>query len=175
MNSKLALVATAIAALTLTGCGGGQDDKGTSNPAPTSNPTSQSPPATPTAAPGDTPTPGTTPSSPPVAPPTTAPPKPTKPAPTAADGTNYKSCTDGRCEVSVRTGTRIPAKQSLLGFKTLTITRVSAGTVDFAAKSGCCSLSGGGQSPGSVFHMNNLKIVTIAVAGKTAILRLSPA
>jgi hypothetical protein len=52
---------------------------------------------------------------------------------------------------------------------------VSNGTVDYGAKGGCCSISTKAQSPGSSYRMNNLKVLTVAVAGKTAILRLSPA
>jgi hypothetical protein len=179
MNRKIALAAvTALALIALTGCG--QDNGG--GAAPATNNTPQSPTATPIPGPADTPTPGSgdtpiaapsTPSVTPSAPP--KPPKPTKPVPTAADGTNYQACADARCEVSVRTGTRIPVKQSVLGFKTLVITRVSGGSVDFGGKSSCCSVSGGDQQPGNTFRLNNLKITTIAVTPKTAILRLSPA
>jgi hypothetical protein len=103
-------------------------------------------------------------------------PKPPKPVPTAADGTNYKACADARCEVAVRTGTRLPVKRSALGFtNVLVISRVSNGTVAYGARGGCCGISTNAQRPGGSYRMNNLKVLTVAVAGKTAILRLSPA
>jgi hypothetical protein len=182
MKSKLAVVATALAALALTGCGG-QDDKGAAAPAPTTPP---SPTATPTPGPADTPPPGTT-GTPTQPTPTVSapgsgtpkpstPPKPTKPVPTAADGTNYKACADSRCEVSVRTGTRLPVKRSTLGFtSTLKIDRVSDGTVAYSAKGGCCSLSTSAQGPGKSYILNSLKVTTVSVTGRTAILSLKPA
>ncbi|WP_433007307.1 hypothetical protein [Kribbella sp. CA-294648] len=180
MKSKLALLA--VAAFALTGCGGTPDD-GTAGSSPTANATPQSPTGRPTPGPEATPTPGVTPSAPITAPGSGTPkpmpkptPKPPKPVPTAADGTNYKACADARCEVAVRTGTRLPVKKSALGFTNiLVISRVSDGTVDYGAAGGCCSISTKAQRPGGSYRMNNLKVVTVAVVGKTAILRLSPA
>ncbi|WP_328326909.1 hypothetical protein OHA70_39335 [Kribbella sp. NBC_00382] len=162
MNSKLAVVATALAALALTGCGG-QNDNGAAAPAST---TPASPTATPTPGPGDTPPPDTA----------GTPTPPAKPLPKAADGTNYKACADSRCEVTVRTGTRLPVKRSTLGFtSTLKIDRVSDGTVAYSAKGGCCSLSTSAQGPGKSYILNSLKVTTVSVTGKTAILSLKPA
>ncbi|MFI5713802.1 hypothetical protein [Kribbella sp. NPDC051620] len=179
MDTKLALVATVVATLTLAGCGSSSDDKGTAATTP------PSPTATLTPGPGDTPPPDTT-STPtatpstPAAPKSSIPPRPTappaKPLPKAADGTNYKACADSRCEVSVRTGTRLPVKRSTLGFtSTLKIDRVSDGTVAYSAQGGCCSLSTSAQGPGQSYILNNLKVTTVAVSGKTAVLRLKPA
>jgi type IV secretory pathway VirB10-like protein len=167
-------VAAIAAALTLLTACGGNDDTGTPPP---STPATSAPISTPP--PSETPsdTSSTPPASTPTAPPTTPkPPAPTKPpAPKAADGNNLKACSDAICEVYVKTGTRIPVKRSVLGFSTLTVSRVSAGSVDFGGKSSCCSVSAGGQSAGSVFRMNNLKVTTVAVTGAIAILRLHPA
>ncbi len=170
------MVAVIAAALTLLTACGGNDDTGTpapSTPTAPSTPVSSEPvPSTP--APSE-PTPTT--AQPTTAKPSTAkPPAPTKPpAPKAADGNNLKACADAICEVYVKTGTRIPVKRSVLGFRTLTVSRVSGGSVDFGAKSGCCSLGAGGQRTGSVFRMNDLKVTTVAVTGPTAVLRLHPA
>jgi type V secretory pathway adhesin AidA len=125
-------------------------------------------------------TPASTPSQPPSPAPSPTPtptptPKPTPVVPKAADATNFKACSDARCEVLVKTGSRVPVKKSVLGFSTLVVSRVSAGSVDFGGSSSCCSVSAGGQQAGNTFRMNNLKVVTVAVTGKTAILRLSPA
>ncbi|GAA3564964.1 hypothetical protein [Kribbella ginsengisoli] len=178
MNTKLALVATVAATLTLAGCGGSSDDNGTAGPAPT---TPASPTATPTPGPGDTPPPDTAGTPTPPATPSSTPkpsilPKPTKPVPTAADGTNYKACADSRCEVAVRTGTRLQVKRSTLGFTSiLKIDRVSNGTVAYSADGGCCSISTSAQGPGQSYTLNSLKVTTIAVSGRTAVLRLKPA
>jgi hypothetical protein len=181
MKRKLALLA--VAALALAGCAGSQDNRtagsapsaSTTPPSPTATLT-PGPEATPTPGPAGTPTPGATPPAP-VTPPGSGTPKPKPtPVPAAADGTNYKACSDARCEVAVRTGTRLPVKKNALGFtNVLVISRVSNGSVDYGAKGGCCSISTSAQKPGSTYTLNNLKVLTVAVAGKTAILRLSPA
>jgi len=186
MKSKLAILS--VAALVLTGCGGTSDNSSTdSAPSTSTSTTAQSPAVTLTPDPGATSPPATT-----APPPTPTPelltppgtrrptppqsPEPSKPLPTAADGTNYKACADARCEVAVRTGTRLPVKKSALGFtNTLVVSRVSEGSVDYGAKGGCCSISTKAQKAGGTYRMNNLKVLTVAVAGKTAILRLSPA
>ncbi|MEV8377948.1 hypothetical protein AB0P21_34740 [Kribbella sp. NPDC056861] len=191
MNSKLTVL-TVIAALalspTLAACGGGEDQPKSApsasgstseSEAPPSTGASETPPSisasTPASTPGTTAT-ATPPPALPSATPPPAKPTPAKPAPTAANGTNYKSCSDGRCEVAVRTGTRLPVKASLLGFtNVLVINRVSDGSVAYGAKGGCCSISTSAQKPGGSYILNNLKVTTVAVAGKTAILRLSPA
>jgi hypothetical protein len=75
----------------------------------------------------------------------------------------------------VRAGTRLPVKRSTLGFtSTLKIDRVSGGTVSYSASGGCCSMSTAAQKPGNSYFFNNLKVTTVAVSGKTAILRLKP-
>jgi hypothetical protein len=55
------------------------------------------------------------------------------------------------------------------------ISRVSDGSVDYGAKGGCCSISTKAQTAGGTYRLNNLKVLTVAISGKTAILRLSPA
>lgn len=163
-------VATVAAVLALLTACGGNDDTGTpaaSTPTAPSTPVSSEPVSS-TPVPSE-PTPTT--SQPPTVQPTTAKP----PAPKAADGNNLTACADAICEVYVKTGTRIPVKRSVLGFSTLTVSRVSGGSVDFGAKSGCCSLGAGGQQTGSIFRMNDLKVTTVVVTGPTAILRLHPA
>lgn len=166
MTTKLALVATVVATLTLAGCGGSSDDNGSAGPAPTT-------PASPTATPTPPATPSPTPK-PSILPKPTAP--PAKPLPKAADGTDYKACADSRCEVLVRTGTRLPVKRGTLGFTSiLKIDRVSDGTVGYSAKGGCCSISTAAQEPGNSYTLNSLKVTTVAVSGKTAVLRLKPA
>lgn len=55
------------------------------------------------------------------------------------------------------------------------VSRVSDGSIDYGAKGGCCSISTKAQTPGNTYRMNNLKVLTVAISGKTAILRLSPA
>ncbi|MEU0092104.1 hypothetical protein [Kribbella sp. NPDC006257] len=163
--------ATVAAVLVLLTACGGKDDTGT--PAP-GTPTA---PSTPVSSEPLSSTPVPSEPTPTTSQPTTAkPPAPTKPpAPKAADGNNLKACADAICEVYVKTGTRIPVKRSVLGFSTLTVSRVSGGSVDFGAKSGCCSLGAGGQQTGSIFRMNDLKVTTVVVIGPTAILRLHPA
>jgi hypothetical protein len=55
------------------------------------------------------------------------------------------------------------------------VDRVSNGTVSYSAKGGCCSLGAAAEKPGYTYTFNSLKITTVAISGKTAILRLKPA
>jgi hypothetical protein len=139
-------VAAIAAAVTLLTACSGKDD--TSTPPPSSAPSASAPSAKPSAKPQ---------------------------VRKAADGNNLKACADGTCEVYVKTGSRIPVKTKLFGSATLTVTRVSAGGVDYGGRSACCSVSATNQQPGKTVRLNKLKITTVTITAPTAILRLHPA
>jgi hypothetical protein len=95
--------------------------------------------------------------------------------PKAADGNNLKACSDARCEVYVRTGSKVPVSRRVAGFNTLVVSRVASDGIDFGGSTPNASVSAGGQRAGNTFQLNDLKITTIAIQGKTAIIRLRPA
>lgn len=86
----------------------------------------------------------------------------------AADGRDLKACSDGECEVLVRTGDQIPNDG---GAGPLAVT-VQAGKVGLAPASGGM---GGAMSgpPGAVHQINRQAIVVVAVQGGEGIVRLS--
>ncbi|WP_432939519.1 hypothetical protein ACQPXM_29610 [Kribbella sp. CA-253562] len=103
--------------------------------------------------------------------------------PHAKDGFNYPACKDARCEIYVRTGTKVPLKQSVAGFGTLLVSKATASGVDFTGKNPDTTGSVG-QQPGYRARIGTLDVVTVTVnqrhpAGNgvetLAILRLSPA
>ncbi|MEV6281245.1 hypothetical protein [Kribbella sp. NPDC051770] len=159
-STPLAVTALAAAALTvcLTSCGAdsGAAPSGTPSSAPPVDESSTSP----------TPT---------------SPPKPT--GPYAKNGFDYDTCKDGTCEIYVRTGTRVPMKQSVAGFATLVVSKATASGVDFAG-TGPDTAGSVGQQPGYRARIGKLDVVTVTVnqrhpAGNgvetLAIMRLSPA
>jgi hypothetical protein len=156
------------AAWLLAGCSSG-DDSGAGTPASTSTaPTVSAPSNSPSSAPATSTTPPT------VTPTVT----PTRTAPAlqkAADGNNLKACSDARCEVYVRTGSKIPVSRSVAGFNTLVVSKVATDGVDFGGSTPNTSVSAGGQRAGSTSQLNDLQITTVAIQGETAILRLRPA
>jgi hypothetical protein len=95
--------------------------------------------------------------------------------PKAADGNNLKACSDARCEVYVRTGSKVPVSRRVAGFNTLVVSRVASDGIDFGGSTPNASVSAGGQRAGNTFQLNDLQITTIAIQGKTAIIRLRPA
>jgi hypothetical protein len=102
---------------------------------------------------------------------------PTKTAPVlpkAADGDNLKACSDASCEVYVRTGSKVPVSRRVAGFNTLVVSKVATDGVEFGGRTPNTSVSAGGQRAGSTSQLNDLKITTVAVQGKIAILRLRP-
>lgn len=96
-------------------------------------------------------------------------------SPTAADGDNLAACSDGTCEVYVRTGTRIPIETGFSGFTALIVGKVDAGGVAFGGKSECCSVNATDQQPGTTTRLNSLDITTVSISAPTAVLRLKPA
>jgi hypothetical protein len=156
------------AAWLLAGCSSG-DDSGAGTPASTSTaPTVSAPSNSPSSAPATSTTPPTV--TPTVTPTRTAP-----ALPKAADGNNLKACSDARCEVYVRTGSKIPVSRSVAGFNTLVVSKVATDGVDFGGSTPNTSVSAGGQRAGSTSQLNDLQITTVAIQGETAILRLRPA
>jgi hypothetical protein len=103
---------------------------------------------------------------------------PTKTAPVlpkAADGDNLKACSDARCEVYVRTGSKVPVSRRVAGFNTLVVSKVATDGVDYGGRTPNISVSAGGQRAGSTSQLNYLRITTVAIQGRIAILRLRPA
>jgi hypothetical protein len=95
--------------------------------------------------------------------------------PKAADGNNLKACSDARCEVYVRTGSKVPVSRRVAGFNTLVVSKVAPDGVDYGGSTPNTSVSAGGQRPGTTFQLNDLMVTTVAIQGRTAILRLRPA
>lgn len=157
-----------VAACLLAGCSSG-DDSGTGTPPSVTAGTTVSAPS---ATPSSTPATSTT---PPPAPPTVTPTRTAPVLPRAADGNNLQACSDARCEVYVQTGSKVPVSRRLAGFNTLVISKVATDGVDFGGSTPNTSVSAGGQRAGSTFQLNGLKISTVAIQGKIAILRLRPA
>ena len=150
------------AAWLLAGCSSG-DDSGAGTPPSTSAATTMSAPS------------GSPSSAPATVTPTVTPTKTAPALPKAADGNNLKACSDARCEVYVRTGSKIPVSRSVAGFNTLVVTKVATDGVDFGGSTPNTSVSAGGQRAGSTSQLNDLQITTVAIQGETAILRLRPA
>jgi hypothetical protein len=168
------VLVTGVAAWLLAGCSSG-DDSGAGTPPTTTAGTSVSAPSTTpssTAATSTTPTP--TPA-PPTVTPTVRQTRTAPVVPKAADGNNLKACSDARCEVYVRTGSKVPVSRRVAGFNTLVVSKVATDGVDFGGSTPNTSVSAGGQRAGNTFQLNDLKITTVAIQGKTAILRLRPA
>jgi hypothetical protein len=107
--------------------------------------------------------------------PTVTPTKTAPALPKAADGNNLKACSDARCEVYVRTGSKVPVSRGVAGFNTLVVSKVATDGVDFGGSTPNTSVSAGGQRAGSTSQLNDLQITTVAIQGETAILRLRPA
>jgi hypothetical protein len=153
-----------VAAWLLAGCSSGDNSGAGTPPSTTAGTTVSAPSATPSSTPATSTTP------------TPAPPTRTAPAlPKAADGDNLKACSDARCEVYVRTGSKVPVSSRVAGFNTLVVSKVATDGVDFGGSTPNTSVSAGGQRAGNTFQLNDLKVTTIAIQGKTAILRLRPA
>jgi hypothetical protein len=161
-----------VAASLLAGCSSG-DHSGAGTPPSTTAGTAVSAPS---ATPSSTPAISTTPT---PAPPTVTPsvtPTRTAPAlPKAADGNNLKACSDASCEVYVRTGSKVPVSRRVAGFNTLVVSKVATDGVDFGGSTPNTSVSAGGQRAGTTFQLNDLRVTTVAIEGKTAIIRLRPA
>ncbi|HEY0696160.1 MAG TPA: hypothetical protein VGD71_44845 [Kribbella sp.] len=164
--TRTVLVAGAAAWL-LAGCSS-SDDSGVGTPASTSTATTVSAPS---GSPSSAPATSTT---PPTVTPTVTPTKTAPALPKAADGNNLKG-SDARCEVYVRTGSKIPVSRSVAGFNTLVVSKVATDGVDFGGSTPNTSVSAGGQRAGSTSQLNDLQITTVAIQGETAILRLRPA
>jgi hypothetical protein len=166
------VLAGVVAASLLAGCSSG-DNSGAGTPPSTTAGTTVSAPST---TPSSTPAISTTPT---VAPPTVTPTvTQTRTAPVmpkAVDGNNLKACSDARCEVYVRTGSKVPVSRRVAGFNTLVVSRVASDGVDFGGSTLNASVSAGGQRAGNTFQLNDLKVTTVAIQGKTAIIRLRPA
>jgi hypothetical protein len=107
--------------------------------------------------------------------PTVAPTRTAPVLPKAEDGNNLKACSDARCEVYVRTGSKVPVSRRVAGFTTLVVSKVATDGVDYGGRTPNISVSAGGQRAGSTSQLNGLKITTVALQGKVAILRLRPA
>ncbi|WP_414939058.1 hypothetical protein [Amycolatopsis sp. cmx-11-51] len=86
----------------------------------------------------------------------------------AADGRNLRACSDGECEVLVRTGEQIPNDG---GAGPLAVT-VQAGKVGLAPASGGMGGAVSGP-PGMAHQINRQVIVVVAVQGGEGIVRLS--
>jgi hypothetical protein len=151
-----------VTAWLLAGCSSG-DDSGAGTPPSTSAATTMSAPS------------GSPSSAPATVTPTVTPTKTAPALPKAADGNNLKACSDARCEVYVRTGSRVPVSRGVAGFNTLVVSKVATDGVDFGGSTPNTSVSAGGQRAGSTSQLNDLQITTVAIQGKTAILRLRPA
>jgi hypothetical protein len=167
------ILTAAVLLTTLAACSGDPDPaSNTAAGTPTASAPTAGPTPTPSPTPTRTPTPTPTPTLTPKPTPT---PKPKPAGPRAADGHNYQSCRDAICEIYVKTGSRVPVKRSVAGFSTLVVSRVAPTGVDFGGSTANTSVSAGGQQPGFNFQLNNLKVTTVAINNKTAILRLHPA
>jgi hypothetical protein len=164
-----------LAAWLLAGCSSGDDSGAGTTPSTTAG-TSVSAPSTTPSSTATTPTPTATPT---AAPPTVTPTvRQTRTAPVlpkAADGNNLKACSDARCEVYVRTGSKVPVSRRVAGFNTLVVSKVAPDGVDFGGSTPNTSVSAGGQLAGTTSQLNDLMVTTVAIQGKTAILRLRPA
>lgn len=86
----------------------------------------------------------------------------------AADGRNLKACSDGECEVLVRTGDQVPNDG---GAGPLSVT-VQAGKVGLAPASGGMGGAVSGP-PGMVHQINRQVIAVVAVQGDEGIVRLN--
>ncbi|WP_340681937.1 hypothetical protein LCL61_24835 [Amycolatopsis coloradensis] len=86
----------------------------------------------------------------------------------AADGRNLKACSDGECEVLVRTGDQVPNDG---GAGPLAVT-VQAGKVGLAPASGGMGGAVSGP-PGMVHQINRQVIAVVAVQGDEGIVRLN--
>ena len=168
------VLAAGVAAWLLAGCSSGDDSKAGTTPSTTAGTSVSAPSTTPssTAATSTTPTPT------PVQPTVTPTVRQTRTAPVlpkAADGDNLKACSDARCEVYVRTGSKVPVSRRVAGFNTLVVSKVAPDGVDFGGSTPNTSVSAGGQLAGATSQLNELMVTTVAIQGKTAILRLRPA
>jgi len=157
-----------VAAWLLAGCSSGDDSGAGTPPSTTAGTTVSASSATPSSTPATSTTPTT-------APPTVTPTKTAPVLPKAADGNNLKACSDARCEVYVRTGSKVPVSRRVAGFNTLVVSKVATDGVDFGGSTPNTSVSAGGQRAGTTFQLNDLKVTTVAIQGKIAILRLRPA
>jgi hypothetical protein len=153
-----------VAGWLLAGCSSGDDSGAGTPPSTTAATTVSAPSGSPSSAPATSTTPPT------VTPTRTAP-----ALPKAADGYNLKACSDARCEVYVRTGSKVPVSRRVAGFNTLVVSKVATDGVDFGGSTPNTSVSAGGQRAGSTSQLNDLQITTVAIQGETAILRLRPA
>jgi hypothetical protein len=61
------------------------------------------------------------------------------------------------------------------GFNTLVVSKVAPDGVDYGGSTPNTSVSAGGQRAGTTFQLNDLMVTTVAIQGRTAILRLRPA
>lgn len=96
------------------------------------------------------------------------------PFPRAANGSNYASCADGKCEVLVTHRVRLPV--DCCGVAFLEVSRISAAGVDFqGVTSGGMSVSFTEQTPGQdgPSTLNHLAIEVIALKGHRAVIKLS--
>lgn len=167
------VLAGVVAASLLAGCSSG-DNSGAGTPPSTTAGTTVSAPAT--TPPSSTPATSITPTNaPPTVTPTVTQTRTAPVMPKAADGNNLKACSDARCEVYVRTGSKVPVSRRVAGFNTLVVSRVASDGVDFGGSTPNASVSAGGQRAGNTFQLNDLKVTTVAIQGKTAIIRLRPA
>lgn len=167
------VLAGVVAASLLAGCSSG-DNSGAGTPTSTTAGTTVSAPAT--TPPSSTPATSITPTNaPPTVTPTVTQTRTAPVMPKAADGNNLKACSDARCEVYVRTGSKVPVSRRVAGFNTLVVSRVASDGVDFGGSTPNASVSAGGQRAGNTFQLNDLKVTTVAIQGKTAIIRLRPA
>jgi hypothetical protein len=157
-----------VAAWLLAGCSSGDDSGAGTPPSTTAGTTVSASSATPSSTPATSTTPTT-------APPTVTPTKTAPVLPKAADGNNLKACSDARCEVYVRTGSKVPVSRRVAGFNTLVVSKVATDGVDFGGSTPNTSVSAGGRRAGTTFQLNDLKVTTVAIQGKIAILRLRPA
>jgi hypothetical protein len=103
-----------VAAWLLAGCSSGDDSGAGTPPSTTAGTTVSAPSVTPRATPATSPTPT-------IAPPTVTPTKTAPVVPKAADGNNLQACSDARCEVYVRTGSKVPVSRRVAGFDTVAI------------------------------------------------------
>lgn len=114
-----------------------------------------------------------------AAPPTSA--VPSSPAavplPRAADRTDVQACFDGSCEILVSEPVDIPLDGSL-GIGALSVTAIDSSGVDFQSVSPSGFVSSfldQKPSQGGPSTMNELAISVVAISGKKAVIRLSPA
>ncbi|WP_240434493.1 hypothetical protein [Streptomyces sp. YIM 130001] len=123
MARRAGAVLSVLAAVSLVGCGGGQDEADRS----------------------DSPGSGKAKSSP--APATSSPPAEPSPSVTAADGDDLAACKDGNCEVTVADPAEIRF-DGPDGQATLSVTKVERNRVEYRIKSGNGKASGGAGGPG---------------------------